>query len=106
MNNFFSKNIKYMRLKLGLTKGELAKKVNVSQSTITRWENNEMGITIDNAYMLSLFFDVPLPDLIGKNLSDDVINETSENNIINKFNRLSRNDQEFIESIIEARINK
>lgn len=78
MATYFSKNLKYIREKIGLTKNELAKKMHVSQSTVSRWESGEMGITVEKAYELSLILDVPLPELVGKDiesLSNDISKE-------------------------------
>jgi len=69
--SYFAKNLKYLREKLGMSKSSLAKKMGVNQSTITRWEKSEMGITVDNAYDLSLILNVPLPELIGKDLQEN-----------------------------------
>lgn len=69
--SYFAKNLKYIREKLGMSKNNLAKKMGVNQSTITRWEKGEMGITIDNAYELSLLLNIPLPELVGKDLQEN-----------------------------------
>lgn len=66
----FSKNLKLIRENIGLTKSQLAKKMGVNQSTVSRWESGKMGITIDNAYELSLILGVSLPQLVGKNIDD------------------------------------
>ena len=71
MDNFFANNLRYIREKRGLSKSQLAEKLNVNQSTISRWENGEMGATVTNAFDISKILNVPLPDLLGKNLSVD-----------------------------------
>lgn len=67
--NFFSKNLKYLRTKKGMTKNELANKLKVNQSTISRWENGDMGVTVDNAYDVADFFNISMSDLTGKDMS-------------------------------------
>lgn len=67
-NNYFSSNLKYIRESKKMSKTELAKKLNVHQSTISRWENNEMGATIDNAIDVSEALNIPLPELLGIDL--------------------------------------
>lgn len=67
--NFFSKNLKYLRAKKGMTKNELANKLKVNQSTISRWENGDMGVTVDNAYDVADFFNISMSDLTGKDMS-------------------------------------
>lgn len=67
--SFFAKNVKYLRENKGISKSELAKKINVNQSTLSRWENEEMGATVDNALDVAAFFDVSIADLVGRDLS-------------------------------------
>lgn len=71
MDNFFANNLRYIREKRGLSKSQLAEKLNVNQSTITRWENGEMGATVTNAFDISRILNISLPDLLGKDLSLD-----------------------------------
>ena len=71
MDNFFANNLRYIREKRGLSKSQLAEKLNVNQSTITRWENGEMGATVTNAFDISRILNIALPDLLGKDLSID-----------------------------------
>lgn len=68
MKNYFSTNLRFIREKRGLSKSDLAKKMNVNQSTISRWENEQMGITVENAYDLSQILNISLPELLGKDL--------------------------------------
>lgn len=70
MNNF-AKNLKYLREKNNLSKSELADKIGVNQSTLSRWENEENGATVDNALDLASFFNVTLADLVDKDLHFD-----------------------------------
>ena len=69
--SFFSKNLKYLRENKGISKNELSKKINVNQSTLTRWENEEMGVTVDNAIDVANFFNVSMADLVGNYLTFD-----------------------------------
>lgn len=109
MQNNLSKNIYYLRKKLNLSKSELAKKINVNQSTISRWENGEMGITVDNAYELANALNIPLPKLIGNDLSkekDDAYIEDEFSQLFNKVkNKLSNDDRATIEFIIHKTLN-
>ena len=63
---YFAKNIKFLRQKKGLSRTQLAKQLKVNQSTVARWENNSMGITIDNAYDVSVFFNISIDDMVKK----------------------------------------
>lgn len=67
--SLFSKNLKYLRKSKNLSRSKLAEKLNVNQSTISRWENEDMGVTVDNAFDVAKFFDVSIADLTGTDLS-------------------------------------
>ena len=69
--SYFAKNLRYLREKQGISKSELAKKINVNQSTLSRWENEEMGATVDSAIDVANYFDVSMADLVGIDLSFD-----------------------------------
>lgn len=69
---YFAKNIKFLRRKKGLSRTQLAKQLKVNQSTVARWENNSMGITIDNAYDVSVFFNISIDDMVKKDLSIEI----------------------------------
>ena len=58
MHNYFSSNIKFLRENSGMSKTDLANKLKVHQSTISRWENGDMGVTVDNAYDVSNIFNI------------------------------------------------
>lgn len=74
---YFAKNLIYLREKLGMSKSNLAKKINVNQSTITRWEKEEMMPTVEKAYELSLVLNTSLPDLLGKDLTVEKSEESN-----------------------------
>ena len=42
MANYFASNLKYLREKQGLSQNKLAEKVGVNQTTIARWETEEI----------------------------------------------------------------
>ena len=94
MNKYFAKNLKYLRENKGLSKSDLASKLNVSQSTISRWENNEMGITIDNAYDIASFFGISIAKLTGKDLQNyDLKDEINIKEILVKKGVMNENDE-------------
>lgn len=68
MTIYFSKNLKYIREKKGLSQNKLAEKIGVNQTTIARWEDDNRTPTIDNAIDASEALNVSLPDLIGRDL--------------------------------------
>ncbi len=70
MGNFFSKNLKYIRENRNLSQNKLAELVGVNQTTIARWEDDNRTPNLDNAIDVSEALDIPLADLIGKDLSN------------------------------------
>lgn len=71
MENYFMKNIKYVREKRGLSQSKLAEMIDVNQTTIARWEDENRIPTIDKAIQVSNILNIPLDILVGKNLQFD-----------------------------------
>lgn len=71
MENYFMKNIKYVREKKGLSQSKLAEMLDVNQTTIARWEDENRIPTIDKAIQASNILNIPLNILIGKDLQFD-----------------------------------
>ena len=84
MENFFSKNIKYIRELKGLSQNKLAEMLDVNQTTIARWEDENRIPTIDKAIQVSSILKIPLNILIGKDLRVEKIelSELPSDNII------------------------
>lgn len=68
MGNYFSTNLKFIREQKGLSQNKLANMIGVNQTTIARWEDDNRVPTIDNAVDVSEALNVPLPELLGKDL--------------------------------------
>ncbi len=82
MGNNFSKNLKYLREKKGISQNKMSELVGVNQTTIGRWETNEMTPSIDNVEEVAKVLNVPLPDLLIKDLTFDngkLVNISSDN---------------------------
>ena len=60
MKNYFSKNLKFLREQKKLSQNKLGELANVNQTTIARWENEEMAPSIDNVIELSKIFNIDL----------------------------------------------
>ena len=69
--SYFAKNLKYLRENRGVSISELSKKINVNQSTLSRWENEKNGATIDNAIDVANYFNISMADLVGRDLTFD-----------------------------------
>ncbi len=68
MAEFLNKNIKYIRGIKGLSQQDLADKVHLDRSTISRIENNEIETTMENAIKIADALDVSLYSLVGRDL--------------------------------------
>ena len=76
VNTMIAERIKQLRLSLGMTQTDLAKKLNITRSSVNAWE---MGIsTPSTSYLveLSLLFHISTDYLLGldKNASIDISN--------------------------------
>lgn len=71
MGNYFSKNLKFLRENKNISKNKLSEMVGVNQTTIGRWETNEITPSIDNVEEVAKALNVELPDLLIKDLSFD-----------------------------------
>lgn len=82
----FKDRLRELREERGLTLEELSKKVDITQATLSRYENGHRKPDIDIANTLSSFFNVSIDYLYGnttikepyKNYSDDIIKELDE----------------------------
>lgn len=77
-------NLKYIRKEMKLSQNSFAEKLNLNVSNISRWENAKNGMSLDTAYEISKKINIPLPELIGKDLSKENIDF---NIIINSLNK-------------------
>lgn len=71
MSNQFAKNLKFIREAKGMSKTRLGEMVGVNQTTIGRWETEEIKPSIDNVEEVAKVLNVPLPDLLIKDLRFD-----------------------------------
>lgn len=93
MNNYFAENLKYLRESRGWSQSELSRQTvrvcnmhnkdlpeekhikPITQASIARWEAGENSPSIDNLVVLEETLFVELPDLIGKNLKSNEVQE-------------------------------
>ena len=61
----FCKRLKELRKENNLTTNSLGKILNVSNSTITRWENGNILPSIEHLYNIAKYFNVSADFLIG-----------------------------------------
>lgn len=105
MTRLFNKNLKYIRQIKKVSQQELADKLNIDRSTISRWENDDMDITVGYAIKISDFFNIPMEDFTGRDLSISSNNSFDELEILFSKNKdiLTDYDKEIIKTIIEKR---
>lgn len=106
MARYFNKNLKLIRQQKGISQQELADKLKLDRSTISRWENDEMDITVGNAILISDYFNIPLEDFTCRDLSiKENLEEIDElETLFNKNkNLLNDDDKAIINFIVEKR---
>lgn len=90
MEYFISENLRFLRKINELSQDELAKIVNYSFRTVSKWETGESIPSYDNLQVLSKTFNVPIDDLMKKDLSSiKDFHKFSSKIIDNKNNFLS-----------------
>lgn len=103
-NNFFPKNLQFLRKEKNMTQAELAKKISVDQTTIGRWEDGNREPTVGNVANIANVFNVSISDLLDKNLEHDN-HYFDELEILFSKNKdiLTDDDKEMIKFMIEKR---
>ncbi|WP_134025995.1 MULTISPECIES: helix-turn-helix domain-containing protein [unclassified Lysinibacillus] len=56
--------LKEYRLKKNLTQIEVAKKLNISRQSVSKWENNRTYPDIDNLKILAKIYEVSIDELL------------------------------------------
>lgn len=103
--NYFSSNVRYLRKKNKMTQTDLAKMVNKTTTTVSRWESGQRDPTVDDVMLLSRFFDVDMFDLCAVDLRiQDITGKGTfserEMELIAAFRQLQPNEQSVIYSMI------
>ena len=103
--NFISSNIKYLRLQKGLTQEDLANIVNKSRVLISQWESDSREITTEDIIKLSDYFNVPMDNLVGKDLRVHQNNSFDELELLFDKHKdiLTDSDKNIIKTVIEER---
>lgn len=83
-NKMFMKRTKELRNQRGFTMDQLAKKLNISKSRISMWENNGTVPREDMLLQLAKFYNVSIDYLLGNDKYDGV---TFDNKRLNYLQR-------------------
>lgn len=104
MKNYFTENLKFLRMQKGFTQDELAKKMDKDYSTIGKWELGQRNPIMSDIIKLSEIFNVSVQDLVEKNLR---IKKHMPDELDVLFDKhkdiLTDDDKETIKFIIEKR---
>ena len=107
MINYIPENIKYLRKREKLSQGDLAVKLDKTQSTISCWESGKRDIVLADAFILCNYFNIPLEDFIGRDLKlfySDSVNNKNEKKILSLYRSLTPPQQEAIIKTMEAMV--
>lgn len=100
------KTIKELRIKSGLTQQEFADKLNVSDKTISSYENNRTCPDINTLFKISNILDTNLYSLIdtdyfNKDNLEIEVKIKSDNTLTNRIESLLKEQAKFIETVHE-----
>lgn len=83
LNLIIAENIIKLRKKSNMTQNDLAKKLNYSNKMISKWENGDNSISLENLCAISKIFNVSLDKLV-KPLEDEDVPKIEKKQISNK----------------------
>ncbi len=103
--SLFSKNLKFLREKNKLSQNKLAELAIVNQTTIARWENEEISPSLDNILDVADALNISVANLTGVDLEKKENNSFDEFELLFDKNKdvLTEDDKEYIKFIIEKR---
>lgn len=105
MTRLFNKNLKFIRQQKGMSQQELADKLKIDRSTVSRWENDEMDVTVGNALLVADVLNIPIEELTGKDMTESYEQTFDELELLFSKNKniLTEDDKAYIRFIIEKR---
>lgn len=103
--DYLSKNIKYLRKDRNLTQEDIANIVGKARSLISAWESDDREITAEDIVKLSKYFNVPMDELVGSDLSKKSNNKINDDIkiLLDAYQGLSDSDKEFMKNMIIER---
>lgn len=81
ITNYITSNLKYIRKKLNMSQNKFGELLNVNQTTVARWEDENRKPTIDKSIEISTILNISLDVLTGVdfNKTNYEINITKNN---------------------------
>lgn len=86
MEDYFHKNLRFLRKSKGLNQQDIADKVNINKNTISDYENQKISPGLNNLKEIAKLFGVRPGDMIDKDLS--VPENSEDSNFEYRVNRL------------------
>lgn len=74
-NNYFSKNIRYLRKKYGITQSELAKRIGKTKNAVSNWEQGIRQPIVLDVIKICNYFDIDFSDLMESDLTQKKFND-------------------------------
>lgn len=101
----FSKKVKELREKKGLTMEKLANELGVSKSRVNMWENNGTVPRQDVLIQLAKYFEVSSDDLLGINYfsNSSITCESIQRKMKDLDSEETKKVDEFIDAILQSR---
>ncbi|HBG1940736.1 TPA: helix-turn-helix domain-containing protein [Clostridioides difficile] len=106
LNLLFSKNLKDLRIKKGLTQEQVAKDLMTTKVSIGRYENGTKEPKIETLKSLSNYYNVSVDYLLGKTLIENYTTTDEISKIIKSYESLPKEAQEHINSYIEFLVDR
>ncbi len=96
------KRIQELRKQIGLTQAQLAKKINISHTQLTRYESKSVQPPADVLQRLASVFDVSIDYLVSGNKSDKVEQTLKDAQLIKQFKQLDQLPEEEKTTILKV----
>lgn len=96
------KRIQELRKQIGLTQAQLAAKIDVSHTQLTRYESKDIQPPADVLQRLASIFDVSIDYLVNGNKSDKVEQTLKDAELIKQFKQLDHMPEEEKKSILKV----
>lgn len=105
MANFFNKNLLYLRKTKKISQQQLADKLGIDRSTISKWETGDFDPTVGNVISIANVLGVPIADLVGKDIQKENLYVDDLQELYNQGkDKLTEDDKDTIKFIIEKRM--
>ena len=96
-----NEKIKYLRKKKGWTMDQLAEKLGVTQSLISRWESSDVeNMRMDNLKRLAEVLDVNVTYFLYT--EDELIQQAVEEKLVKDFRKLDKGSQAVVLNVIST----